>query len=165
LELKADINLRNSSGATSLHLACYNGHKDVAELLLNSGADMMARNKMGATPLHSSCFYGHVDIATLLLDRANNSNYVNEAASQGPWQMAIHTACSGGDMRNQDVTKLLLSRGSNMPLIHQFGVTTDYFLGLFRNWPVTMAVIVLEELCVYNLMDMDSFIDLFEFME
>ena len=38
-------------GKTSLHLACAEGHLNVVELLLKSGASMYVRDRRGRTPL------------------------------------------------------------------------------------------------------------------
>lgn len=52
--LAADESLALSTdaeGATALHHAAFNGHRDIVELLLNAGADINARDKThGATP-------------------------------------------------------------------------------------------------------------------
>jgi hypothetical protein len=43
--------VRNDEGATALHYATLNGHRDVAELLLQNGADINARDsRFNATP-------------------------------------------------------------------------------------------------------------------
>jgi ankyrin repeat protein len=49
---KADVNGKASNGVTPLHLAAFNGNKDVAELLLANHADVNAKDNHGWTPLH-----------------------------------------------------------------------------------------------------------------
>ncbi len=45
------IHLRDSSGATPLHYAAFNGQQQVAELLIDRGADINSTdNQFGATP-------------------------------------------------------------------------------------------------------------------
>ena len=41
------VNLQNDDGATSLHWACVNGHKDAVALLLKAGADPTIKNLTG----------------------------------------------------------------------------------------------------------------------
>jgi hypothetical protein len=42
---------RDDQGATALHYATLNGHREIAELLIKSGADINARDgRFGATP-------------------------------------------------------------------------------------------------------------------
>ena len=64
-----DINCVNgSSAATPLWHASYNGHKNVAILLLKRGAEINMSGIYGYTPLHMAAFRGHIDVVELLLD-------------------------------------------------------------------------------------------------
>ena len=45
-----DIQLRDPNGATPLHVACFFGRANIAELLLKSDASLVARNKEGQRP-------------------------------------------------------------------------------------------------------------------
>jgi len=47
----ADVNSTANGGATPLHWAAGNDHKEMAELLLAHGADVNARDNFGQTPL------------------------------------------------------------------------------------------------------------------
>ena len=50
-------------GDTPLHIVRYNGHMELAHLLVNAGgANINARNKIGATPLHGACIGGYHEI-------------------------------------------------------------------------------------------------------
>ncbi|KAI0290861.1 ankyrin repeat-containing domain protein, partial [Russula brevipes] len=53
---------------TALHHAAYEGHTEVAQLLLRHGANVDARGEMNRTPLSLASFHGHRDIVQLLLD-------------------------------------------------------------------------------------------------
>src|SRR5437899_1059282 len=57
---------RDREGATPLHLAAQNGHKDVAEVLLGNHADVNAKND-GTTPLHLAAHEGYKDVVEVLL--------------------------------------------------------------------------------------------------
>ena len=48
---------------TPLHLACLNGHLDVAQWLHSAGASLDAIDNNGDTPLHLGCCIGHLGIA------------------------------------------------------------------------------------------------------
>ncbi|KAG2458112.1 OSBL1 protein, partial [Polypterus senegalus] len=70
-EINFDINCKGRSksnlGWTPLHLACYFGHKDVAEELLKAGAEVNVLNDMGDTPLHRAAYTGRKELVMLLL--------------------------------------------------------------------------------------------------
>ena len=50
----ADVNARNSSGLTCLHIAVIRGHVKLADYLIRKGADVHARDPKGWTPLHDA---------------------------------------------------------------------------------------------------------------
>ena len=69
LDKKADVNVRrHTDDATPLHVAAQNGHKDVANLLLDNNADVSASRKDSTTPLYLAAQTGHTDVVKLLLD-------------------------------------------------------------------------------------------------
>jgi len=47
----ADINSKNSSGYTALHLSSQNGHLSVVECLIKYGADLYTKNQYGEIPV------------------------------------------------------------------------------------------------------------------
>jgi len=51
IEEGANVNIRNDSGVTPLHLAAYRGDKDIAEILILKGADIDSQTDAGDTPL------------------------------------------------------------------------------------------------------------------
>lgn len=53
----------------ALYAAARNGHRDVAEYLLDQGADVNARGVFGATALQWAAFNGHAGMVELLLAR------------------------------------------------------------------------------------------------
>ena len=56
-------------GSTPLHTAAFNGHADVAAVLLDAGADVGARNANALTPLHYAASNDHMAVVQLLLQR------------------------------------------------------------------------------------------------
>jgi ankyrin repeat protein len=96
-----DIN----NGWTPLHWAAWNGHKDVAELLLSKGANGNAMANDGFTPLHVAAQNGQKDVAELLL--ANKAN-VNAKTKEG-WT-PLHLATGNG---HKDLVKLLRQHGGH----------------------------------------------------
>jgi len=59
-------------GSTALHTASFNGHLEVAIVLLDFGANVNARNKNELTPLHYAASNGHVALARLILSRGGD---------------------------------------------------------------------------------------------
>jgi ankyrin repeat protein len=49
-----------------LHEGAYNGHKEIVELLINSGADVNAVKTDGMTPLDMATMNSHNEIVDLL---------------------------------------------------------------------------------------------------
>ena len=56
-------------GFTALHYACYQGHENIAEILLDAGAKVNATSNLGLTPLFYAAQRGHHELCRLLLQR------------------------------------------------------------------------------------------------
>ena len=65
-----DVNAKNKSGTTPLHLAAFKGHKEIVELLIDAGADAKA-DDAGVTPLHHAA---NKEIAELLIAKGADVN-------------------------------------------------------------------------------------------
>lgn len=59
LDRGADLNARDDTKATPLHIAARYGHFDVVELFIANGADVNARDMYLTTPLHEAAFKGY----------------------------------------------------------------------------------------------------------
>ena len=58
-----------NNDCTPLHLACQNGHLDVAKYLVDEKkCNPACTNNDGWTPLHSACLTGQLDVAKYLID-------------------------------------------------------------------------------------------------
>ena len=69
LDKGANVNARNVLQSTPLHIACGNGHMELAMALVDRGADVDARDVAQRTPLHWACVDGHMEVAMALVDR------------------------------------------------------------------------------------------------
>jgi ankyrin repeat protein len=94
------VSSKDSYGLTPLHYAAWQGHKEVAELLLIAKADINAKANDGRTPLHVAAYWGQKDVAALLLVNQADVN----AKDEGGWT-PLHYAAWGGQ---KDVAALLL---------------------------------------------------------
>ena len=66
---KADLEAKNSSGSTPLHLAALGQKPENARVLLEHGAALEAKNRYGRTPLHIAASRQDAETALLLLQR------------------------------------------------------------------------------------------------
>jgi ankyrin repeat protein len=109
------VSSKDDYGSTPLHVAVYEGHKNVAELLLAKGAEVNATDIDGSTPLHVAAYEGHKGMAELLL--ANKAK-VNARDRNG--QTPLHEAAVKG---YKDVVELLLANGADVNAKANNGVT------------------------------------------
>lgn len=62
------LNVKNSRGATPLHLAAINPNPTAIQALLSAGAEVNAKDEEAFTPLHMAAFHRQADYALLLLE-------------------------------------------------------------------------------------------------
>ncbi len=67
-----DIGYTSISGATPIHWAARNGHKDIAELLILKGANVNAVTSYGITPLFWAEVEEHKDVMELLIKQGGH---------------------------------------------------------------------------------------------
>ena len=100
---------------TALFIACWKGHVDAAQLLLDNGAEVDRAKENGFTPLFIACQKGHVDAARLLLEKARRSI----GAMKGG-RTPLFAACWKGHV---DVAQLLLDKGAEVDQADEDGFT------------------------------------------
>ncbi len=70
-----DLNAKSDGdGWTPLHFAAFGGHKEIAELLIGSGAEVNAKGLGGYTPLLHAAYSGHKEVAELLIAKGADVN-------------------------------------------------------------------------------------------
>ena len=75
----ADVNAKVKFGWAPLHIATMYGHKEIAELLISSGADLNAKcNNDGWIPLQYAAQKGQKEIAELLISKGADVNAKNK---------------------------------------------------------------------------------------
>ena len=57
-----------------MHYACAQGHKEIVDILRQSGASFCAKGKCDWTPLHFACESGHVNIVQDILQSGVDIN-------------------------------------------------------------------------------------------
>jgi uncharacterized protein len=100
----------SADGWTPLHLACFFGQTEIAEILIARGADVNARsrNPMQNMPLHAAAAGRNKDAVRLLLEHGADVN----ARQHGGWT-ALHGASQNGDV---EMVRLLLGGGADIDL-------------------------------------------------
>jgi ankyrin repeat protein len=86
--------------------AAWQGHLQVASLLLEGGANLNARSQLGRTALMKAAGDGHPGVVKLLLDKAADANGKDTSG-----KTVLMYAATFGD---HDVVKLLLDRGAKI---------------------------------------------------
>lgn len=59
LKHMTDINVVDSNGQTSAHLAAYHGESECLEILVTNGSNMVLEDKQGRTPAHLAAMKNH----------------------------------------------------------------------------------------------------------
>ncbi|WP_341807987.1 ankyrin repeat domain-containing protein [Wolbachia endosymbiont (group E) of Neria commutata] len=120
-EFKGLVGIQNSEGDTALHYATRNGHLEIAEYLLSSGADHTIQNNKKETPL--DCLLkkhepqelldlaiqkGFLKLAELSIDAGADVNLINrDEKFTSPLSEAVEN-------NNLAVVQSLVGRGANI---------------------------------------------------
>ena len=92
-------------GNKALHAAAGGGLKEVAELLIESGAEVNKVGYRGRTPLHCAAIKGHKEVSQLLIESGADPNVLNNYGST-----PLNLASRNG---HKEVTELLIERGAD----------------------------------------------------
>ena len=93
---------------TPLHEAAYNGHKEIAELLISNGADVNAKDKDSWIPMHMAAIYsgGHKQIIELMIAEGVDVNAKGRGGAT-----ALQGAASRGHIK---IVEFLIGKGANV---------------------------------------------------
>jgi hypothetical protein len=111
-----DVNTKDESGDTALHIAIQNGNPEIAEFLIGRGADVNAKNESGLTPLWMiDDDDSAVELFKLLVKKGADVNLPNEEK-----ETLLMKACEDDDPK---AVKLLLEAGADPNLKDEDGET------------------------------------------
>ena len=126
----------------------------VVELLLLKGANPNDKNINGDSPIICASSGGHVNVVELLLSKGANPNDKNNYGDS-----PIICASSEGHV---NVVELLLSKVADIPNIESY--YSLIIKDILDKWPISMAIIVLQELSLYYHLDASTIIDLYQYI-
>jgi len=122
--------------------ACYFGHLDIVDLLIQHGADVTEADKLGTTPVAAAALNGKNHVVVSLLDDhgmdadCGNSSAVSFSIQNGHgkclatlldrgssirkkynnYETALHQAAAMGVVRGQDLVSILLQKRGNLDM-------------------------------------------------
>ena len=77
-EHNIDINTKDAGDQTPFHSVCYNGHSEIAEMLIERSAefniDLNAKCIQKLTAFHYACKYGHSKVVEILMQKSADFN-------------------------------------------------------------------------------------------
>jgi ankyrin repeat protein len=101
----ADVNAKNSKGATPLHIAVAMHFEDTARMLIEMGADANIKDDRGITPLNIAAYNGDNGIALALLKAGARPDDPDENGTT-PLFMAVGST-------NKELARTLLEAGAD----------------------------------------------------
>jgi ankyrin repeat protein len=99
---------------TPLHLASFNGHPEVVEVLIEYGSDVDRKRSDGWSPLH--CAYGDFEVTKRLL-QSGASVYTVDGVERQP-------LCLSAAAGSERVVNMLLDAGADKNYLDRFGRAT-----------------------------------------
>ncbi|VDH99713.1 Hypothetical predicted protein, partial [Mytilus galloprovincialis] len=119
---EVNIDLSNNIKRTSLHVACKEGHYDIAKYLIQNGADIFVCDANGYSPLHLASVYGSKEIVELLLDTyKDRGKEIEIEKNDNLGQTPIILASSKGE---EQTVKLLLHYKAKISATDKKGFTS-----------------------------------------
>ena len=108
LNAKADPNIADTDGKTSIHYAVSGGcNKEALQAIINHGADVNATNKNSVTALMRACEKGYIDAINVLLNAGADPNIADIDGET--W---IHYAAHGGC--NKEALQAIINHGADI---------------------------------------------------
>ena len=142
-----------------IHIAIQKSNLEKCELLISRGADVNHADNNGTRPIHIAIEKGDLEKCELLISHGADINYEEKYDEYTPLALAVL-------YKKKELIKMLLSKGANISKdINEIFEDRPELQSILINWPKTMWIIMLQELFVFNFLNMDSFDDFQEFYQ
>jgi ankyrin repeat protein len=115
IEHSQDVHSRSYSGATPMHVASENGHKQVACFLLERGAEASAQDYFGNAPIHRVSKAGDAEVAHVLIEHG-----ADISAQDNYGNTPLHAASTS---RHVEFVRMLIERGADVSAQDNCGST------------------------------------------
>jgi ankyrin repeat protein len=136
-QAKANLDIKNSAGITSIMWAAHSGHLPCVQFLVEQGAKIeYTDNEVHYSSLMIAAISGHADIVNYLLNTGVNVNAVNLEGQTSLILISVNKKCQ------TTIMQLLLDHGANIDAQDNAGRTALIYATLVKN---TNAVKLLLE--------------------
>ena len=137
IDMRANVNVRNNYGLTTLHLAIGGIGRDfdLIRKLISKGADVNARLDRGLTALHFAAMTDNLNVVQLLIDRGADLN----ARDNMCYGTVLHTAINISP--NDEIAKLLVESGAKINQKFSFG-NTELHLSTMKGYSDLVLLLI-----------------------
>lgn len=130
----AEVDAKDRSGFSPLHVAAADGYVEIAELLLLRGADANAVDNNGRSPLHEAATGGHFEVAEALFAAGAGVDPRDDAMAWTPLHLA-------SQHEYVHILTLLLSKGADINAWDSSGYTALHMAAMGESREVADALL------------------------
>ena len=141
--------------ASSIVIASDVGNPKIVQALILKGADLNDTDDYGLNSLMKASIYGYIDIIKILLSHGININKKNNNNASAILYASLHS--------QKKIVQLLLTEGSVFGSSCVDVTYNNEIKLIFEYWPITMIIIILEELSLNGDLLETNIIDLQEY--
>ena len=110
IDAGADIEVKDQSGCSPLHLACLSGELELVKMLVKAGAGVCVTDNAGRTCFMFAAYHGHTETVRYLMDASHTALNLTNQKGEAQWSAlfyAIH-------QNHADVVQVLIDAGADI---------------------------------------------------